>query len=551
MKLIESVKAVPKTSIISIAKPIGSFLLGVILAGSRILGEDSVLTASAVAALPLVCGFSALLGALLTAIFTEMTAGKVASLTAAIIVLLTRFLFDGTSRRRYPGIVSAVAAASYLGCAIFAGIAAGASAADYIRLITVGAILAASTYLTTTVSRTGIFDATTPQLLALFALAEAVASSYHLGEILSFLTCAIWVYKLTMRKETLSSAARCASLKLSFLESALAHFPKFVNPGQGERSFENMVELISLTESDLRNSLTLKKSSPKISHLCGILSKKIGADVVGNPLPDGAAELYFPKTARVSESMIAKAAEKAGIGSGCELFRSESDSYIRYTIAPKPRWYFDSGICQLPADSAEQDGVCGDCAEVWSFGNYSHMLLSDGMGTGRDAGTVARNLVRAFRSLIEGGYSLESALRLSSEYIRSCQPEESFATLDILSANLMTGEITIRKCGAGKSYILRGGSVTPIPQGGYPIGILGEISLMSTTINPESDMTILMMTDGADGIGIEKLAEIAADEDKLPPGDLAALITSEAHRSQKENYRDDITVAAIRISKIL
>ncbi len=550
MKLMEAVKVVSKMNVIRIAKPVVSFVAGALVAGSQISGEDSVLTAALVAALPPVCGFAALLGALITAVFTGITAGKVASLATAMVVLLTRLLFDGTSRRHYPAIVSMVAAASYLGCAVFAGATAEASPVYYIRVVSAGAILCACTYLLTTVFRSGIKNATEPQLLALLAFAVAIASSYHLGEILSFLTCVIWVYKLTHEKETLSATARSATLRLSFLENALSHFPKFINSGSGEQSFENMLELLALTESDLGKSLTSHKANPKASRLCKILSKRASADVTAVPLSDGAVELYFPKSARISENVVIKAAEKSGMGGGCEVFSTEIDRNIRLTVTPRPKWHFDADVCQIPANSSQSDdSLCGDCAEIWSYGVNSYMILSDGMGTGREAGTVAKSLIRAFRNLTEAGYSLESSLRLSSEFIRSCQPEESFATLDILSANLMTGEVTIRKCGAGKSYILRDGCITPVPSGGYPIGILEEISLTSTQIDPTDNLTILMMTDGADSLGIEKLAEIILDSDRLSADDLAALVTSEAYRNQKTGSHDDITVAVIRLSK--
>ncbi|MCD7770591.1 MAG: serine/threonine-protein phosphatase [Oscillospiraceae bacterium] len=550
MKLMESVKAVPKTNVVRIAKPILSFLGGVILVGSQVLGEDSVLTASLVAALPPVCGFAALLDAMMTAIFTEITAGKVASLAAAMVVLLTRFLFDGTSRRTYPGIVSIVAAVSYLGCAIFAGAISGAMVADYIRIISTGLILGASTYLTTTVFHIGILHASRTQLLWLFALAVVIASSYNLSEILSFLVCVICVYKLSREKSTLSSTVRSTALKLSFLENALGRFPRFLNPGSDEHSFENMVELLALTEADLEKDLSTKKPDPKSSRLCDLLSKRTGTEVAAVPLSDGAVELYFPKTARIGENTITKAAEKAGMGRNVELFRSETDRHIRFTVTPEPKWHFDTGVCQLSADSSEPDGTCGDRAEIWSFGVYSYLILSDGMGTGSEAGKLAKSLMTAFRNLTEAGYSLESALRLSSEYIRSCQPDESFATLDILSANMMTGELTLRKCGAARSYILRNGGITPIPAGGYPIGILEEISLVSTQITPDDTVTILMMIDGADSLGIERLAEIVSEEDKLSVDDLAAFLTNEARKSQNADYRDDITVAVIRLSKI-
>ncbi len=549
MKLIESVKTVPKTTIIAIAKPVLSFFGGAILAGSEILGEDSLLCAALVAALPSVSGFTALLGALITAIFTEITAGKVASSASAIIVFMTRFLFDGTSRRRYPVIVSIVATVSYLGCDIFAGATAGASLAEYIKIIVAGLLLGTSAYVTTTVFKNGIRAATKPQLLVLFALAVAIASSYNLGEILSFSVCTVCVYKLTREKDSISSAARSASLKLDFLESAINIFPKFTNSSPKEHSFECMTRILSLTEREISEELIPELNRTKCNLICGILSRKTGLKVAGRPIQDGVVELYFPNNARISEKTIARASEEARMGSDVELFRSETDHYIRFIVTPKPKWHFDAGVCQIAANFAEHDGICGDRAEIWSFGVYSYLILSDGMGTGSDAGIVAKNLITAFKNLTEAGYSLESSLRLSSEYIRSCQPEESFATLDILSVNLMTGEITIRKCGAGKSYILSDGGITPIPQGGYPIGILEEVSLVSTQITPADNLTILMMTDGADCIGIEKLAGIMQEQDNISPDDLAAIVTSEAHKSQKGNIHDDITVGVVRLSK--
>ncbi|MCD7785970.1 MAG: serine/threonine-protein phosphatase [Oscillospiraceae bacterium] len=550
MKLIESVKTVQKTTIIAIAKPILSFFGGVILAGSEILGEDSLLCAALVAALPTVSGFTALLGALITAIFTEITVGKVASLASAIIVFMTRFLFDGTSRRRYPQVVSIVAATSYFGCAIFAGATAGASLAMYIKIVVAGQLLGTSTYVITTVFKNGIRDSTKPQLFMLFAITVAVASSYNLSEILSFSVCIICVYKLTRERDSISSAAHSASLRLDFLESAIAKFPKFANPGSNEHSFECMTRILSLTEREISEELMPGLSRTRCNLICDILSRRTGLKVAGRPLPDGAVELYYPKTARISENAIAKAAEKARMGSEVELFRSETDQHIRFTVTPKLKWHFDAGVCQIVANSSEPDSsICGDRAEIWSFGVYSYLILSDGMGTGSDAGRVAKNLITSFKNLTEAGYSLESSLRLSSEYIRSCQSDESFATLDILSANLMTGEITIRKCGAGKSYIFSDGGITPIPQGGYPIGILEEVSLVSTQITLTDNLTVLMMTDGADCLGIEKLAEISQEQDKLSADDLAAMVTSEAHKSQKESYHDDITVGVVRLSK--
>ncbi len=675
MKLIESVKsvpekigAIPKSTVITILKPVLSLVAGIILAGSEVLGEESVLCAAVVAAMPPVCGFSAVLGAALFTAFTEITVGKVASLATATVVFLMRLLFEGTSRRRYPMIVSIVSAVSYLGCAVFAGVSTSFSVAESVRAFFAGAVLCASTYLMTTVFRSDIRSSLTSaskaQLLALSALTVTVASAYHIGqfsigEALCLLISTVCIHKLNREKATLAavvlSAGLCigtssagafalilplmaalfptrlrisgkraftagyvflvtliltlifpggliarvfeliiaeaifmalpesvfslaasdesqdnslcvASLRLSFISYATGKLslskPENASEDESaaqenserhrlrERSFETMTELLSLTECELSDEMLPEAGNPLCDLICEILSGKCGVKVTGNPLPDGAIELYFPKNARISENAVISAAGKAGMGSGVELFRSETGSHIRFIVTPKPKWHFDAGICQMAADFNEIDeGISGDCAEVWNFGVYSHLILSDGMGTGIDARRTAKSLIVAFRSLSEAGYSPESALRLSSEYIRSCQTEESFATLDVLSANLMTGDVTIRKCGSAKSYVISNEGITPIPSGGYPLGIIEEMSLTNTHIPPEKSLMIVMMTDGADGLGIEKIAEIVQGSEKLSTDDIAAVLTSEARKSQRADCLDDITVAVVRLSE--
>lgn len=668
MKLTESIKsvphkigAIPKSAVIAILKPLLSLLAGIILAGSEVFLEKSVLCSAVVAAMPPVCGFSAVLGVGIFTAFSEITVGKVASLATATVVFLMRLLFEGTSRRKYPMIVSAVSTVSYIGCTLFAGVPAEA----YIRIFTVGAVLFACTYLTTTVFRTDVssslISASKAQLLALSALAVTVVSAYHIGqfsfgEMLCLLVSIVCIHKLSREKVTLAavalSAGFCigrssvgafalilpltallfparlrisgkrvytalyvffatliltavfsgaiiariaelavaelifmvlpesvlslavsdesqdnstavASLKLSFLSYATEKLslskPDNTSAAQGsseryrfrEQSFETMTELLSLAESELADEISPEVSSPQCDLICEILSRKIGAKVMGNPLTDGAVELFFPKNARISENAVISVAEKSGMGSGAELFRSETGSHIRFIVTPKPKWRFDVGICRMAANSSDIDDgeVSGDCADVWNFGVNSHLILSDGMGTGSDARRTAKSLIGTFRSLTEAGYSFESALRLSSEYIRSCQAEESFATLDILSVNLLTGDVNIRKCGSAKSYVFSESGVIPIPSGGYPLGIMDEISMTSSHISQSENITILMMTDGADGLGIERIAGIIQDSDKLSTDDTAAVLTGEARKNQIAGCEDDITVAVVRLTK--
>lgn len=261
---------------------------------------------------------------------------------------------------------------------------------------------------------------------------------------------------------------------------------------------------------------------------------------------DGCAELYFPHTARINTSKLMSLASKALGTKMCESFLFETESVSRLVMTPKPNYHFEAGVCQL---AKEAGGYPGDCTVLWNQGRLSLLAISDGMGTGIEAKKHSELLSGILKQLIEAGMSIDAALIIASEYLKNCFSDEGFATLDILSADVFSGETHIYKCGAGKSYIVENGDISLVPGGGYPLGIIDELSFRHISPSLSDESVIVMLTDGADFLSPDTIKELVLQGADSGCFDIAAGITRAALNLCGKNSRDDITAAVVRIKK--
>lgn len=261
---------------------------------------------------------------------------------------------------------------------------------------------------------------------------------------------------------------------------------------------------------------------------------------------DGCVELYFSQNARINESKIKKICSAVLGRTITDVFSSSNSGIQRFLLTPEPKYHFEAGVCQI----AKKIGRCiGDYAGLWNCGKYSYAVISDGMGTGREAKLSSERLVKAVEKLINAGLSVNAALKTASEYMRCCFEDESFATLDMLRANVFTGEINIYKCGADKSYVIGDTAQYMLPAGGYPLGIIEDMSVSEHSIKDYSGTVIVMMTDGANRISGETIAEFIESDPEMSCEDLCAQLTKAAKLSQASESDDDITVSVVRIRK--
>lgn len=192
--------------------------------------------------------------------------------------------------------------------------------------------------------------------------------------------------------------------------------------------------------------------------------------------------------------------------------------------------------------------VCGDVIISFEFDGKYYMIISDGMGSGREAALTSGICVSLLRKLIEAGAGLDAALKLLNGIIRQSGMECS-TTVDIAEIDMIAGEARFIKSGAAPSFILRNGSIFRLQSKTVPIGIIRALDAEMIKFTIESGDRIVMVSDGAARSYDEVpwlLDLLATDECVLHgmPADAAERILEESAKRSA----DDVTVGVIEVA---
>jgi stage II sporulation protein E len=177
--------------------------------------------------------------------------------------------------------------------------------------------------------------------------------------------------------------------------------------------------------------------------------------------------------------------------------------------------------------------VSGDRAvTVRAPGHRLYVLLCDGMGTGTAAAQESRHAVSVLSALLRAGVDAEDAIALLDGAC-TLRADGSFATVDLLEADLLTGAWTLYKQGAAPSYLRRGrrveqlGAATVPPgygaesPGCYPLPTGGEGLLVMVSDGALSHQTAQRLRSWVGGSAAELASCLAADAE---PDDDATVI---------------------------
>ncbi len=177
------------------------------------------------------------------------------------------------------------------------------------------------------------------------------------------------------------------------------------------------------------------------------------------------------------------------------------------------------------------------------------LLLSDGMGSGEEAAREAVATVRALEELLRSGVAAEEALELVNGLMLLKNGDSwAYATVDLVTVDLFSGECLFYKYGAAPSYVRCGGEVKRVRGVALAAGILSgeneKRELPSAKLR--SGDILLVCSDGvaseqSDGWLRQRLAAFAGAE----PKQLARELLDEA--TQQYGRCDDMTVLALRL----
>ena len=196
----------------------------------------------------------------------------------------------------------------------------------------------------------------------------------------------------------------------------------------------------------------------------------------------------------------------------------------------------------------ENEKLCGDL--VCMFGNdngYFYSLISDGMGSGREAALTSRLCGVFLKKMLMAGNGKPVALEMLNNFIRS-KNTECFSTVDLLEIDLMTGKASFVKSGAIASFVMRGDKIFRISSNTMPIGITKEINAEEVKFDLAVGDVIVMVSDGVgqsteDTVRMSNLLTYSWEDDLQKMADKIM-----ADAKEKGGRSDDISVGVIKIT---
>jgi stage II sporulation protein E len=146
---------------------------------------------------------------------------------------------------------------------------------------------------------------------------------------------------------------------------------------------------------------------------------------------------------------------------------------------------------------AMKENVSGDNFSILKLETGEYMVaLSDGMGTGKEAGEESETVMSLLEQMIEAGFKAETAIKLINSSLVLKSDRQTFSTIDLSIINLFTGMCEFIKIGAAAAFIKRDNWVETISSTTLPIGMFGNVDYDTVTKKLYEGDIIIMVTDG-------------------------------------------------------
>ncbi|MGL4109642.1 stage II sporulation protein E [Clostridium sp. LP20] len=236
-------------------------------------------------------------------------------------------------------------------------------------------------------------------------------------------------------------------------------------------------------------------------------------------------------------------------GDGCRIDPDNGECTMIFEEAPK--FHVVSYGAISPKEGEEYTG------DTYSFGKTKDglymSLISDGMGSGPEAGKESRATVEIVEKFVESGFGKETAINMVNSIMSmKFEEDERFSTLDLNVIDLYSGEASFMKVGAVASFIKRGKSVKPIISNMPPFGLVDKIEVEEVKLAIKNGDLIVILSDGILDVTKESVGKYNWLEEYLEgaskdPKELAGDILDKAKALSGGSSKDDMTVVVSKV----
>ena len=196
------------------------------------------------------------------------------------------------------------------------------------------------------------------------------------------------------------------------------------------------------------------------------------------------------------------------------------------------------------------EAVSGDSCVFFESdsGRMLYLLLSDGMGCGRDAQAESSTAVRLLERFLRADVPAEAALQtLNAAFSLRSEEGGGFTTIDLLAVDLYTAEAVLYKYGAAPSFLRQDGQVRRISGASLPAGLEPAVDSPDITrLHLHGGAVLVMTSDGLSETETDRWMQQLLQQCGRPnPRALAALfmVDSLSHGGEQ----DDCTVMVLSV----
>ena len=255
-------------------------------------------------------------------------------------------------------------------------------------------------------------------------------------------------------------------------------------------------------------------------------------------------------TAREMSRHLSSVYEKAyQPAQGCRAVITKQ--YEVYSFVEDTVYEVLKGVCRVPYEH----GVSGDNFSFLELGDGMFAaMLSDGMGTGKEAYEQSAMLVDLLEEFLEAGFPQEMALSLANSVLTLNFTANSFSTLDLVLVNLYDATCQLVKIGAAATFVKRDKQVEVVTSTSLPAGVFSVMDYEVTEYDLQEGDFVILVSDGVmDAVLVEEkeayMKELIAELAIKNPQKMANTIIEKMKEKAPNRIKDDMTVIAFSIWK--
>ena len=221
--------------------------------------------------------------------------------------------------------------------------------------------------------------------------------------------------------------------------------------------------------------------------------------------------------------------------------------YAVMKLTSAPRLRVEYAKCTA---SKMGEKVSGDTVSFFETEDgYFYCLLSDGMGSGRDAALSSRLAAIMLEKLLTVGADKADALQMVNKALQQ-KEKEVFATIDLLEIDRYTCTATLIKAGAAPTLLFRDGVCRRFESKTPPAGIMRDIIAEKRTFRVRKGDMLLILSDGVLQVG-DSSGALRAGANRLPmasAGNAHAVASAVLTAARTQSAcADDMSVCAVRL----